>query len=148
MLNVPYRELVGGLQYLAQCTRPDISYAVNAVSSFSNNPGESHWVATKRILRYLKGTMAQKLVCRKQEKAMFEGFSDAVWGNDPVSRRSVTGYLFQFGGGSVSWSCRRQPTVALSTTEAEYMALSSASQEALWWRGFRSEVNGKHESVK
>lgn len=147
MSNVPYRELIGGLQYLVQCTRPDISYAVNAVSSFSNNPGETHWLAAKRILRYLSGTRTYKLVFRKQMEPLFEGFSDADWGNDPDSRRSVTGYLFQLGGGSVSWSCRRQPTVALSTTEAEYMALSSASQEALWWRGFRGELNGRSESV-
>ncbi|KXJ84011.1 hypothetical protein RP20_CCG016978 [Aedes albopictus] len=83
-----------------------------------------------------------KLVYEKKEEGVFEGFSDADWGNDPESRRSITGYIFQFAGGSVSWSCRKQPTVALSTTEAEYMAMSAATQEALWWRGFRNELFG------
>ncbi|KXJ78520.1 hypothetical protein RP20_CCG004375 [Aedes albopictus] len=147
MHSVPYRELVGGLQFLAQCTRPDIAYAVNAVSSFCGNPGEAHWTAAKRILRYLQGTKSLGLVFRKESDAAFEGFSDADWGNDPDSRRSVTGYLFQFGGGSVSWSSRKQPTVALSTMEAEYMALSAASQEALWWRGFRAELLGRKEPI-
>lgn len=147
MQNVPYRELVGGLQFLAQCTRPDIAYSVNAVSSFCSNPGETHWTAAKRILRYLQGTKSKGLVFRKKDNASFEGFSDADWGNDQDSRRSVTGYLFQFGDGSVSWSSRKQPTVALSTMEAEYMALSAASQEALWWRGFRSELLGRKEPI-
>lgn len=89
-----------------------------------------------------------KLVYVKQEDRAFEGFSDADWGNDPESRRSVTGYVFQFAGGSVSWSCRKQPTVALSTTEAEYMAMSAATQEALWWRGFRSELFGVQMPVQ
>ncbi|XP_062558272.1 uncharacterized protein LOC134223148 [Armigeres subalbatus] len=147
MQNVPYRELVGGLQFLAQCTRPDIAYSVNAVSSLCSNPGETHWTAAKRILRYLQGTKSKGLVFRKKDNASFEGFSDADWGNDQDSRRSVTGYLFQFGDGSVSWSSRKQPTVALSTMEAEYMALSAASQEALWWRGFRSELLGRKEPI-
>ncbi|XP_055527727.1 uncharacterized protein LOC129720289 [Wyeomyia smithii] len=148
MALVPFRELVGGLQFLAQCTRPDIAYAVNSVSSFSSNPGEAHLTAAKRILRYLKGTKLMKLVYVKQNDKEFEGFSDADWGNDPESRRSITGYVFQFVGGSVSWSCRKQPTVALSTTEAEYMAMSAAAQEALWWRGFRSEIFGVHQPVQ
>ncbi|XP_062557877.1 uncharacterized protein LOC134222730 [Armigeres subalbatus] len=147
MRDIPFRELVGSLQFLAQCTRPDIAYAVNVVSSYNNNPGKTHWIAAKRILRYLKGTKSVKLVYRKQNEVLFEGFTDADWGNDPESRRSITGYVFQYAGGSVSWSCRRQPTVALSTTEAEYMALSAATQEALWWRGFRDELFGIEQPV-
>ncbi|KXJ71623.1 hypothetical protein RP20_CCG020139 [Aedes albopictus] len=140
MEKVLFRQLVGGLQFLAHCTRPDIAYAVNVVSSFSSDPSEVHWVAAKRILRYLKGTKSMKLTFRKQSAPSFDGFSDADWGNDPETRRSITGYTFQYGGGSVAWSCRRQPTVALSTTEAEYMALSGATQEAVWWRGFLGEM--------
>lgn len=142
MEKVPFRELVGGLQFLAQGTRPDISYAVSAVSSFSSNPGEAHWTAAKRILRYLKGTKDQKLVYEKDDLAEFRGFSDADWGSDAETRRSITGYAFVHAGGAIAWNCRRQPTVALSTTEAEYMALSAATQEALWWRSFRAELSG------
>ncbi|XP_055523283.1 uncharacterized protein LOC129717422 [Wyeomyia smithii] len=148
MALVPFRELVGGLQFLAQCTRPDIAYAVNCVGSFSSNPGEAHWTAAKRILRYLEGTKLMKLVDVKQNDRAFEGFSDADWGNDSESKRSITGYVFQFAGRSVSWSFHKQPTVALSTAEAGYMTMSAAAQEALWWRGFRSEILGVHHLVR
>ncbi|KXJ75469.1 hypothetical protein RP20_CCG011674 [Aedes albopictus] len=148
MANVPFRELVGGLQFVAQCTRPDIAFAVNAVSSYNSNPGEAHWMAAKRILRYLKGTKDMKLVYSSESEESFHGYSDADWGNDPETRRSVTGYVFKHSGGAVAWSCRRQPTVALSTTEAEYMAIAAAGQEALWWRSFRAELSGLTTTVE
>lgn len=88
-----------------------------------------------------------KLVYQKQPDNVFEGFSDADWGNDAETRRSITGYVFQCAGGSVSWSCKKQPTVALSTMEAEYMALSAATQEAVWWRGLRGELFGAQDAV-
>lgn len=72
----------------------------------------------------------------------FEGYSDADWANDIETRRSITGYVFLQSGGAISWSSKKQSTVALSTTEAEYMALSSATQEAAWWRGFLQEIHG------
>lgn len=81
ILNVPYSG-----QLLAQCSRPEVAYAANAVSSFCSNPGESHWVAAKRILRYLKGTKAARLVFKKKAGAVFERFSDSDWGNDPDAR--------------------------------------------------------------
>ncbi|XP_062713205.1 uncharacterized protein LOC134290165 [Aedes albopictus] len=79
MEKVSFRQLIGGLQFLAHCTRSDIAYAVNVVSSFSSDPSEVHWVAAKRILRYLKGTKSMKLTFRKQSAPSFEGFSDADW---------------------------------------------------------------------
>ena len=132
MKNVPFRELVGGLQFLASsCTRPDISYATSVVSSFSSNPGEVHWTAAKRIIRYLKGTKHMRLTYDKANEGSFRGFTDVDWGNDPDTRRSVTGYVYVHAGGAISWTSKRQPTVASSTAEAEYMALSAAAQEAL-----------------
>lgn len=148
MENVPFRELVGSLQYLAQSTRPDISFAVNVVSQFCQNPGKAHWIAAKRILRYLKGTKSMKLTYSKESDEGFVGYSDADWGNDPDTRRSITGYVFKQSGGAISWSCRKQATVALSTMEAEYMAVSAATQEALWWRGLREELHGASETVE
>ena len=131
MEKVPFRELVGGLQYLAFSTRPDICYAVNAVSQYSSNPGKAHWTAAKRVLRYLKGTKSMKLTYSKEGNEGFVGYSDADWANDPETRRSITGYVYMQSGGSISWSCRKQTTVALSTMEAEYMAVSAATLEAL-----------------
>lgn len=73
MSNVPFHELVGTLQFIAQCTRPDIAFAVNVVGSFNSNPGEVHWTATKRILRYLKGTENMKLVYSSESEKQFHG---------------------------------------------------------------------------
>ncbi|XP_062713574.1 uncharacterized protein LOC134290444 [Aedes albopictus] len=148
MESVPYRELVGSLQYLAQSTRPDICFAVNMVSQFCQNPGKAHWTAAKRILRYLKGTKAMKLTYSKDSEEAFVDYSDADAGNDPDTRRSITGYVFKQAGGAISWSCRKQATVALSTMEAEYMAVSAATQEAMWWRGLREELHGVSEAVQ
>lgn len=140
MSTVPYREAVGGLLYIAQGTRPDISYAVNVVSKFGTNPGKAHWSAVKRILRYLKGTIDAKLEYTKGGGEL-TGFCDADWANDTDDRRSITGYCFLKQSGAISWCSKRQKTIALSTAEAEYMSLSAITQEALWLRQMEKEFN-------
>lgn len=139
MAKVPYQEAVGSILYLTQGTRPDIAYAVNTVCKYSRNPGKAHWSAVKRIFRYLRGTANAKLVFSKNGGPEITGYCDADWANDLDERRSCTGYVFTLQGGSISWNCKRQPTVALSSTEAEYMALSSAIQEAMWLKQFQHE---------
>lgn len=142
MKEVPYQEAVGCLTYLAQTTRPDISFAVNQVSQFNANPGRTHWNAVKRIMRYLRGTRSSRLTYSKERCADLVGYTDADWGGEPDSRKSTTGYVFTFMGGAVSWNVKRQPTVALSSCEAEYVALSRTVQEALWWHHFQSQIFG------
>lgn len=141
MSKVPYRELVGGLLYISQGTRPDISFAVNTLSIFNNNPGKAHWIAAKRILRYLKATIDAKLQYSMEEPSDFSAFCDADWASNIDDRRSCSGHVFMSQGGAISWSSRRQPTIALSTTEAEYMALSSTIQESSWLYQFVSQFN-------
>ena len=131
--QVEYQSMVGSLLYVAKGTRPDIAQAVGAVSKFCSNPTEAHKTAVKRIFRYLKKTRNLALKYCKDEKAV-TGFSDADWGGDPDDRHSTTGNVFVLAGGAVSWLSKKQAVVALSTSEAEYMALSSAVQEALWFR--------------
>lgn len=144
MANVPYQEAVGSLLFLAQVTRPDIQYAVSSVSRFNSNPGRAHWLAVKRIFRYLKGTMDKRLQFhRTVDDDTLIGYCDADYGSDTLDRRSVTGYLFLLQGGAVSWNSKKQSTVALSTTEAEYMAMSSATQEAIWLRSLHHELFGE-----
>lgn len=147
MQKVPFKALVGGLQYLAQGTRPDISFAVNAVSHFCNDPDKVHWIATKRVLRYLKGTKQLKLEYNRRSDGMFVSYCDADWGNHTDTRRSITGYVLMQSGGAIAWNCRKHSTVALSITEVEYMAVSSVTQKAIWWRGFQQELSGCVESV-
>lgn len=139
MVNIPFQEAVGSILYLAQGTRPDIAYAINNISRFNNNPGKLHWLAIKHLFRYLKGTSAAKLTFSKKENSQLLGYSDADWGSDVDDRRSCTGHVFIKNGGSVSWQSKRQQTIALSSTEAEYMALSSSTQEALWLRQLQWE---------
>ena len=139
MADVPYRSAVGSLIYLVTGTRPDIAVAVGEVSKYLENPGRLHWAAVKRILRYLKGTIEMSLRL-KPESTEVTGFCDADWAGDIDTRRSTTGYIFKFGGSPICWKSKRQPTVALSTAEAEYMSLAHAAQTAIWLRRFLNDI--------
>ena len=136
---LPYRELVGSLTYLASTTRPDISFAASYLGQFNNCFGVDHWKAAKRVLRYLKGTVDVGLVF-SEGSTPATGYVDADWGNDSDDRRSFTGYIFKHNGGPIAWESRKQRTVALSTTEAEYMALSEGVKEALFLKRYLSEL--------
>lgn len=150
VLNIPYQEAVGSLLYLTQGTRPDIAFAVNDVSRFNSNFGIQHWKAVKRIIRYLKGSINLKLVYSKVGNQQLNGYTDADWASDVDKRRSCTGYVFKMCNGAVSWNSKRQPTVAASSTEAEYMSLSSAVQEVMWLKQFGQDFDTelKTEAVK
>lgn len=130
--DVPYREAVGSLLFLVQGTRPDLAFAVSNVSRFNDKHNDSHWIAVKRIMRYVKATIRHRLVYRKDSVEPIYGYVDADWGNDTDERRSFSGYVFLMAGAAVTWSCKRQSTVAVSSTEAEYIAMAFAAKEALW----------------
>lgn len=129
----PFRELVGALSYLAITTRPDISFAASYLGQFNNCYAKEHWTAAKRVLRYLKGSRDLGLVYQKTPGPV-QDFVDADWGSCPEDRRSYTGFLFKLSGCPISWDSRKQPTVALSSTEAEYMGLSECTKEAIYLR--------------
>lgn len=137
--NPRYRELIGSLMYLSVATRPDIAHSVSVLSQFNEHPTEEHWGAAKRVLRYLKGTTKLGLVYRRPVGKII-GYTDADWGNDPNDSRSYTGYVFTLGGAAISWKSRKQRTVALSTTEAEYQALTEATKESMYLRGLIYEL--------
>jgi hypothetical protein len=134
-----YASIVGGLMFAACVTRPDIMCAVGQLSQFLNKPTSRHLLAAKRILRYFKGTL--NLGIRYGHPATpLIGFSDADWAGNLDTRRSTTGYVVMLNNGAVAWRSQRQPTVALSTMEAEYMALTEATKELVWMRGFLKEL--------
>ena len=135
-----YQSMVGSLLYAAMATRPDIAQAVSVVSKFNANPNAAHLTAVKRILRYLKGTVNLALKYEKTESGTLIGFSDADWAGDQDDRRSTTGNMFFLSGGAVSWFSKKQATVALSTAEAEYVALSQAAQEGTWLKRLLTEL--------
>jgi hypothetical protein len=120
--------------YAAIGTRPDLAFAVQKLAQFSHKPLNEHWKAIKRVLRYVKGTLDLGITYSGTEDTPInaEGFSDADWASDRLDRKSISGYVFTLGGGAIAWSSKKQQTVALSSTEAEYMALTRASQHAIW----------------
>lgn len=136
MTRVPYRNAIGSLMYAMVCTRPDICQAVGSVSRYQSDPGPAHWQAVKRIMRYLKGTADYALCYRGGESLRLEGYSDADYGGDLDERKSTSGYAFLMCNGAISWSSKKQSCVSLSTMEAEYVALATATQEAVWLKRF------------
>ena len=135
--SFPYSQLIGSLMYLSVCTRPDISQAVGALARYMAYPTTTHWQAAKGVLRYIAGTADFGITYAGLD---LEGYCDADYAGDLDSRRSTTGYVFTLGGGAISWSSRLQPTVAASTTEAEYMAAAYAIKEGLWLRTLLTEL--------
>ena len=124
-----YKSMVGSLLYASVATHPDITHAVGAVSKYCSKPNETHLTAVKRILRYLKGTAGFCLKFTKSGNGDLVGYADADWAGDLDDRHSTTGYVFLMAGGSVSWLSKKQPIVALSTAEAEYVALSMTTRK-------------------
>jgi len=137
----PYREIIGALNYLSQCTRPDLTYAVSYLSKFSNCHDESHHKAVKHVLRYLMHTSDEGITYTKEASLTTYGMSDATWGSDLDNSRSVSGHVFFLGGGPISWFSKSQKTVALSSAESEYVAICAAAQEALHLKNFLPEID-------
>ncbi|CAM8888151.1 unnamed protein product [Rhodiola kirilowii] len=135
-----YRHVVGSLQYAA-ITRPDIAYAVNRVCQFLHAPTEDHWIAVKRILRYLKGTYDHGIVITPSSNFDLVAYSDADWAGDPENCRSTQGYCVYFGGNIISWSSTKQRSVARSSTESEYKSLASATTELIWIQQLMRELH-------
>ncbi|GJZ80925.1 retrovirus-related pol polyprotein from transposon TNT 1-94 [Tanacetum coccineum] len=140
MAKVPYASAVGSVMYIMVCTRPDIAHAVGVVSRFMSNPGREHWEAVKWLLRYLKGT-SKATLCFSRKEVVLEGFFYSDYGGCLDSGKSTTGYVFTVGGTSVSWMSRIQKCVAMSTTEAEYMAIAEAGKELVWLKNFLEELD-------
>lgn len=136
---IPYRQAVGSLLYLACGSRPDLSYPSTYMSQFSERPTAEHWRGIKHILRYLKGTKFRKLRFQKTGKKL-QAYSDADWGGDIIDRKSFNGYVILLAGGPVSWSSKKQTSVALSSTEAEYISMCHAAKEILWFKNLLNEI--------
>ncbi|KAJ3570235.1 hypothetical protein NP233_g4536 [Leucocoprinus birnbaumii] len=141
MKKVLYREALGSLMWLQVGTHPDLSYAVNLLSRFSSNPGRAHWEAMKHAMAYVKGTLDYRITYLQGASLQPIGFVDSDFANDRDTRRSTDGHVFFVGGGPVLWSTKHQETVATSTTEAEYMAVSCVVQQAMWLLSFFDQAS-------
>jgi hypothetical protein len=144
-----YRSIIGQLNYLAATTRPEITFAVHQCARFCDNPKMSHEKAVKRIIRYLKRTKDEGLIMQVDKTKGIECFVDADFaggfqkGNakNPRDCLSRTGYVIKYGGCPIVWSSKLQSTIALSTTEAEYMALSTAAREVIYLINLTDELH-------
>ena len=138
-----YSQLIGSLLYISVCTRPDISQAVGALARHMAAPTTTHWLAAKGVLRYIAGTPNYGITFSGGGSSggfNLEAYCDADYAGDIDTRRSTTAYVFTLGKGAISWSSRLQPTVAASTTEAEYMAAAYAIKEGLWLRTLLNDL--------
>jgi transposase InsO family protein len=144
-----YQAAIGSLNYAAIATRPDISLAVGLLSQHMVRPGKEHWSGVKRILRYLKGTLdlGLKFEATSSDDFVLHGYSDADWAGCPESRKSTSGQLFKLGNSLISWRSRKQSIVALSTTEAEYVALCDATQESVWLRQLLRDIGHEQRNA-
>lgn len=142
MDQVPYANIVGSIMYTMVCTRPDIAHAVSVVSRYMGNLGKDHWNALKWVLRYLKGSADCGILFRRIKGFSGEaltGYIDSDYAANLDNIRSQSGYIFNLFESAVSWRSFLQSVVVLSTTEAEYMAMTEAVKEAIWLRGIISD---------
>jgi hypothetical protein len=137
-----FHSTVGVLQYLC-ITRPDISFCVNKLAQFMHNPTDLHWQAVKRLLRYLKQTVHFGLQFYRTDSASIQAYSDAGWTGDRDDRRSTSGYCIFLGKNLILWSCRKQHTVARSSTEAEYKSHANTVAALSWILSLCSELGLK-----
>lgn len=143
----PYQQLIGSLMYLAVLTRPDIAFSVGFLSQFNNCFNQETWSYAKRILKYLKKTKDFGLTFKRDGNKELIGFVDADWASNVVDRKSYTGLCFLLSGAAISWETKKQKTVALSSTEAEYMGLSEACREAIYLRNLFFEITNNLSTI-
>lgn len=140
--RILYQSIVGSLLYASTATRPDIAYAVGMLSKFNSSPTETHLTAAKRVLRYLKGTPDLGITFTKSNKRPV-CYSDANWAENDENRHSTSGNVFLSSNGPISWVSKRQSTIALSSTEAEYIAAYDAAREAAWLRQLLTNITNE-----
>ncbi|KAG5868684.1 hypothetical protein JTB14_036594 [Gonioctena quinquepunctata] len=142
-----FRRLIGGLMYLSVCTRPDIAFACSQLSQFNSCYDQSHWTAAKRVLRYLAGTKDYGLIFEKADNQKIEAFTDADWANDSLDRKMYTGFVVKMGDSTINWEARKQRSIALSSTEAECLAIGDVAKEVCFVRHLMNEINGMQDQI-
>ena len=135
-----YQSVIRSLLYVMLGTRPDISYAVIKMAQFTSNPSSDHMNKAKQIICYFGSTPDLSLVFDGGSDKGSIAFCDSDWASDKIKRKPQTGYFFQLAGASISWQSRAQKTIALSSTEAEYMALCDSCKQAKWIKTLFSEL--------
>jgi hypothetical protein len=143
-----YQSIIGSLLYLTLGTRPDIAYAVILMSQFMTNPSEEHINKALHIVKYVSSTTNAKITYDGKNKEGLVAYADADWGSDHDTRKSVTGYVVKLAGAPISWVSRKQKTIALSSTEAEYMSLSDTARQLVWMQSLFGELGFKVHNIE
>ena len=136
MQQIPYASAIGSLMYAQVCTRPDIAYIVGMLGRYLSNPGKDHWIAAKRVMRYLQKTKDYMLTYRKLDQLEIIGYSDSDFAGCRDSMKSTSGYIYLLVGGAISWKSVKQSIVASSTIAVEFVACYEASNHGIWLRNF------------
>ncbi|KAG8476762.1 hypothetical protein CXB51_030053 [Gossypium anomalum] len=136
MQKIPYASAVGSLMYAQVCTRQDIAYIVGMLGRYLSNPGIDHWIAAKRVMRYLQRTKDYMLTYKRSDLLEVIGYSDSDFAGCQDSRKSTSGYIYLLAGGAISWKSVKQTLVASSTMAAEFIACYEASNHGIWLRNF------------
>ena len=144
MKDKPYCSLLESVMWGQLATRPDLSFSVSLLTRFQANPGLSHWNALLHVIGYIKNTIDYGLTYSRDFELSPTAYVDADYGGCRDTRRSTSGYVFTMAGGAVSWSSKRQATVALSTVEAEYVAMSRCAQQMVWMNSWLDKVKIEH----
>ena len=147
-LRQRYQVVIGSLLYIMLGTRPDIAFAVTKLAQFSANPSDEHLKKALHVCRYLAGTKDYRLVYDGRKGEGINAMTDSDWGSDPTTRRSQTGYFVSLASGAFSWTSRAQKTIAHSSTEAEYMALSDCSRQCVWVHQLFGELGYKVKPIQ
>ena len=137
-----FKQIVGSLRYLFN-SRPDIAYAVGIISRFMSEPRASHLLAAKRVMRYISGTLEFDILflkCLNENYMELISYSDADWFGDKHDRKTTSGYLFKFLNAPISWCAKKQPVVALSTCESEYIVGCMAACREVWLENILKKV--------
>lgn len=151
-----YASLVGSMLYLANCTRPDISFGVGVLARHLRSPYTTHWKLARQMLKYCIATRDLGLTYGpgSTEAIDLVGYSDSNYGghfypvvNEAISRKAVSGYVFLSNGTPVSWSSKKQPVMSRSTDDAEYLGLANAASTGLWLRKLYGEMSGSVKSL-
>ena len=140
MKNIPYASALGSIMYAQVCTRPDIAFATGLLGRYQSNPGHDHWVAAKKVMRYLKRTKDYMLIYKHVQDLQLVGYSDSDFAGCQDEKKSTTGYIFKLAGGAVSWKSEKQKLIASSTMQEEFVACFSATTQAIWLRNLIKEL--------
>ncbi|MCO5596800.1 hypothetical protein L7F22_050870 [Adiantum nelumboides] len=141
--SFPFANILGGIRYLVTCTRPDICFATNLLSSYMKAPSLQHIQHLKRLLRYLQHTKNYGIcfyATHPLPTPFLFGYSNADWGGDQETLQSISGFVYLLARGSISWQSKKQDQVTLSSTEAEYVAMTLALKEGIWLKHLLMET--------